>query len=383
MSSEELLHALAYLENDFIEEAENAYETGKLPVRRNYAKYLAIAAALAIMILGVARPGILVQAAQAVMQWFEDHVSYHFRSETTMETVPQYMLRGIQEDYRLMDEEYHGDMGSATYESMEGKGKLYFLYGLSSGEVQAPGKEMNYEIIVDRDGTELYYVYPQAEGQEGSLTWVSEDGQVVFSISGALSEQELLEIRRHVTAQSGVLPDYQETTDSAAGFEGIIAKMTEEQAYAVWRPESEHPILLIAEGTYEIDGANASILCEVYGLQEGVPKYLGYLACGGTAYPLQWDDNYIYVSGGHFWGRYGISVQEGTLRLNSGLSYIPAEDGYRVSRDAAVEETFDENGEPYYISEGEWMDEAGGEKLMLQLQEEAGKAEIINFIRAQ
>lgn len=379
MSEERLLYILANIDDAFIEEAEAAYKAGRFPVRRSYGKYLAAAAALALLLLGAVRPTVLAEAAQAVVRWFEDHVSYRFRTETAEESVMRYTLQGLEEDYRLMDEEYLGVFGSETYESKDQKRSIHFLYGLSDGEIQIPGGDLEYKLILDADGTELHYTAPGAEGQEASLTWISEDGQTVFSISGRFSEEELLELRRHVVKLDGPM-EVSKETDLTQGFEGILEGLTGEQAYAVWHPESEYPILLVAEsGTYEIDGVNGSIFCQVYGLQDGVPKYLGQLVAGGTAYPLSWDDKYIYVEWQHSIGRYGISEETGDLVLSDGLSYIPAEEGYRIRRDAAVEETFDGNGEPNYISGGEWLDEESGEELFLKLQEESAGAEIIDF----
>ncbi|MCM1092118.1 MAG: hypothetical protein NC092_07595 [Butyrivibrio sp.] len=381
-ASEKLLYALANIDDEFVEEAQRAYEAGELPLHRHtgYAKYLAIAAALAFVLLGAARPTVLVEAAQAVMQWFEDHVSYRFRSDTGLESIHKYGLCDLGEGYRLLDEEYQGSLGFATWYFEDKEQSIYFLYGLSDGEVQVLGADLDYQLVTDTDGTELHYIFPEESGQEASLTWVSEDGQIVFSISGNLSEEELLELRHHVQDMGAGVAESSEAA-SAHGFDVILAGLTEEQAYAVWHSESECPILLVAEmGTYEIDGVNASIYCQVYGLQDGVPKYLGEIAGGGTAYPFRWDEEYIYVEWQHAIARYGIAEQSGTLRLSDGLCYIPSEEGYRVRRDTAVEEVFDENGESKFFSEGEWLDEESGEEVFLQLGEDAAEAEIINFV---
>ena len=377
--SEKLLYALADIDDKWIEEAEAAYKAGRLPTHRSYAKYLAIAAALALALLGAVRPAVLAEAAQAVMQWFEDHVSYRFQSETDLESIARYGLHDLGERYLLLDEEYQGAFGSATWYSKDRGESIHFLYGLSDGEVQIPGVDLDYKLVTDTDGTELHYILPAAKGQEASLTWVSQDGQIVFSISGVWSEEELLDLRRHVRNTNMDRMESSETAALTQGFEGVLAGLAEGQAYAVWRPESEHPILLVAEGTYEIDGVNGAIYCQVYGLQGGCAKYLGELVGDGTARPIRWDEDYIYVECQHSIGRYGVSEQTGTLRLSDGLSYIPAESGYRVRRDAAVGEIFDENGESKFFSEGEWMDEESGEKLFLELGEEAAGAEIINF----
>ena len=59
-------------------------------------------------------------------------------------------------------------------------------------------------------------------------------------------------------------------------------------------------VLLVASGTYSYEeDLYAAIDAEIFYYNDGKPEYLGYVECGGTAYPLAVKDGVLYVGNGH------------------------------------------------------------------------------------
>lgn len=54
-------------------------------------------------------------------------------------------------------------------------------------------------LILEREGTEIYYLKAKNEEEYSYMTWVSEDETTVLSIDGVLPEEELLKIWENIT----------------------------------------------------------------------------------------------------------------------------------------------------------------------------------------
>lgn len=117
---------------------------------------------------------------------------------------------------------------------------------------------------------------------------------------------------------------------AGAGDEGaykdIIAGLQPGQAYAIVNVEtSEHPILLVASGTYDFDGTMVAIDSEVYGYNKDgeIMKYADFISAG-TAYPICITDNkyFMYGSGHHMCEVY-IDEQNGAVvtKLDESVEY--------------------------------------------------------------
>ncbi len=66
-------------------------------------------------------------------------------------------------------------------------------------------------------------------------------------------------------------------------------------------------VLLVAEQMYEWEpGMVAAIDAEIYAYIDGAPVCLGHVDCGGTAYPLQLKDGFLYTGGNHYMRKYTV-----------------------------------------------------------------------------
>ena len=118
---------------------------------------------------------------------------------------------------------------------------------------------------------------------------------------------------------------------------------------------NDSDVLLVSSGTYDdLDGHDAAIDAEVFfydPANDNAIGYLGYLECGGTAYPLMEKNGVIYAAGNHFVSK--STVKNGILELmeearvdydtdgNATYSYISGEAGSAADSDEA-EAIFDE-----------------------------------------
>ena len=71
-------------------------------------------------------------------------------------------------------------------------------------------------------------------------------------------------------------------------------------------------VLLVSSGTYTYEeDFYAAIDAEIFFYNDGTPEYLGYVECGGTAYPLAVKDGILYVANGHSVKK--MTVEDGKL----------------------------------------------------------------------
>lgn len=155
-------------------------------------------------------------------------------------------------------------------------------------------------------------------------------------------------------------------TNENAQYEETISSLTENQKYALIEIEDyAQPVLLVADTIYEYEaGINAAIDCNVYYTQEGTVKNLGHIEGTGTAYPVSYDKQGIYVAGGHFVTRYGIDQQKNELI---------------VEESARVE--YDKDGNPtyYYLDKENGEQTVKDESKLNALTEQYSEATVVNF----
>lgn len=124
----------------------------------------------------------------------------------------------------------------------------------------------------------------------------------------------------------------------------------------------EEDVLLVSSGTFDNgDNLQAAIDATVFIYENGMPKMIGKISCGGTAYPLAVKDGLLYSAGGHF-------VQTNTI-----------EDGRFQLYEHNWEE-FDEDGNvKYFYESSEGQDEVNSEVNLQNMFEDYAAAEIIGF----
>ena len=95
-------------------------------------------------------------------------------------------------------------------------------------------------------------------------------------------------------------------------FTDIVNKMEDGKGYTNVRI-GDADVLMVAGGTYQWEkDVYGAIDAEIFCCSDSsdVPKYVGYVQAGGTAYPLTLKDDCLYVGGNHFMIRYTIENEE-------------------------------------------------------------------------
>ncbi len=88
----------------------------------------------------------------------------------------------------------------------------------------------------------------------------------------------------------------------------------------------EAGVLLVGNDLFEWEpGSTASLDAEIFAYENGAPVYLGYVAGGGTAYPLQVRDDVLYSGGNHYMVKY--TVKDGKLAVLEEVYVVYDKDG--------------------------------------------------------
>jgi hypothetical protein len=95
--------------------------------------------------------------------------------------------------------------------------------------------------------------------------------------------------------------------------------LQDDELFAVIETGASDPVLLVTSQYYDDgQGNQASIWCDVYYPVDGTVKNIGKLESMGTAYPISYDKNGIYVMFGNT-ECYEIDEKEGELALVEGI----------------------------------------------------------------
>lgn len=129
------------------------------------------------------------------------------------------------------------------------------------------------------------------------------------------------------------------------------------------------PILLVTDGTYGYNGLEASFCSVIYSqLEDGSWQKIGQAAGSGTAYPIRYDKNGIYITGGHFAAYYSVDREEMTL----------------IRKEYAAE-VFDENGNVtyFYAANGQTEHSVEDNSYLNALFDRYEKAELLGFQKSE
>jgi hypothetical protein len=143
----------------------------------------------------------------------------------------------------------------------------------------------------------------------------------------------------------------------------VIAELGDDELYAILKMDYKNTVLVTTDLVYD-EGSEqqAAIGCDVYYCVNNGTKKLGSITGDGTAYPVSFSKNGIFVGSGHSAEKYAISEKEGTLYLEKGV-YID----------------YDEDGKEHYtwVKNGEETEST--EQEYQELVDEYGAGSIIHF----
>lgn len=142
-----------------------------------------------------------------------------------------------------------------------------------------------------------------------------------------------------------------------------IAGLGDDDAYAFLVMEYPYNVLLVSDMLYDTGTEKqAAIVCDVYYFTGGEVKNLGTVSSGGTTYPIQFTQEYIFIASGHSIEQYVISDKDGTLNLKKGIYEI-----------------FDENGNASYTCVQNGRETQVTMQDFMELTEEYAHSQTVHF----
>lgn len=166
-------------------------QTAKKEKLRKRCKMAAAAAASFILVCSVAYPQGIVEAGRIIMSWEDDFVEFHFKDKCDLAVIPRFTLEYVPDGYEMKMDEYHENLGIAAY--TDGEKEWHFVYSVSDASLGVDNKDVVFSIL-EQDGKEIYYLEGKDKTVESHMEWLSDDENIVFSIHGCLSKEEMLKI---------------------------------------------------------------------------------------------------------------------------------------------------------------------------------------------
>ncbi len=109
-----------------------------------------------------------------------------------------------------------------------------------------------------------------------------------------------------------------------------VANLGDDEQFALVDIGEVNDVLLVTDATYDIDGVNASIYCEVYYYMEGKVWDLGRIKSLSTAYPVSYGEQCLYTASNASFEIYAIDREEHALVMETQyqVDYRDEEDVY-------------------------------------------------------
>ena len=161
-----------------------------------YTKYIAAAASIIVLLFVLSHPTYVAQAKEQIIRWFETYTNIQFSEEAMMKTIPEYKLGYVPEGYALEREEYYDDAGIILYTN--GEHQIDLFYGTSDASIDINNEQAEYYRLKGSDGETMEYFKSLNPKRKSTLTWLSNDGNVTFSLGGILDKEELIEIKNQI-----------------------------------------------------------------------------------------------------------------------------------------------------------------------------------------
>jgi hypothetical protein len=150
---------------------------------------------------------------------------------------------------------------------------------------------------------------------------------------------------------------------SGEPYADVIAALGDDELYALLEMEYDNLVCVTTDKVYdEGSESSAGVYCEVYYNNGKETTHVGSLASDGTAYPLSFSKDGIYVGLAHGLEKYCISEKDGKLYLAN-----------------AVYVTYDDDGGEEYTAITDGVESEVTEQEYQELFEEYADSTIIHF----
>lgn len=165
------------------------YNTEKKEKRKNIYKLITAIAASVIILYTILKPEYLAAAYQNFIQWFDKYVEFSGNGWNSGK-IPRYYLSYIPESLRHDEKSGYYD----TFGYVDINSEVYFSYRRSDGTLNVTTNETAMLTITADDGICVIYLKSNNEAYPSSIVWYSQDEKIIFSITGHLSQEELMKM---------------------------------------------------------------------------------------------------------------------------------------------------------------------------------------------
>ena len=142
-----------------------------------------------------------------------------------------------------------------------------------------------------------------------------------------------------------------------------MAELGDEDAYAFLDMDYKNYVMVTSDGLYDAGiERQAAIYCTVYYYVKDEAINLGTIMSDGTAYPISFSKDGIFVASGHGIEKYAISEKDGELYLKKGV-YVE----------------YNEDGNEHYTSVTDGKEAESNEEEYEKMLEEYGGSQVIHF----
>ncbi len=181
-------------------------------------------------------------------------------------------------------------------------------------------------------------VYVGEDESAQKIEWYDSETETLYCLSVSGKDLDGLDIQAVAESMyddanmiGGNAPEQSEThkpfdISGCNTFTDIVNKLSDGQGYAN-EQISGTDVFFLSSGTFDnMDGNQAAIDAELYVYDEdGAIRYIGYVECGGTAYPLTIRDGRLLVGSNHWIAAY--TIKDNLLKIDDSVTVNYDSDG--------------------------------------------------------
>lgn len=162
------------------------------------AAMFALVAALSFGLLMTAVPPVRAAVVRWVTEWYETHVVYRYHGDAPAEPLPKYTITALPDGFT--ETERDDLVGSTSVVYKDEAGNVVCLdYGyMQQGSVMVFYTENDTVTDLTVNGMRGQLYQSNVPGYFSSITWIDEDRNIQFAITGVFEEAELLRMAESV-----------------------------------------------------------------------------------------------------------------------------------------------------------------------------------------
>lgn len=162
------------------------------------AAMFALVAALSFGLLMTAVPPVRAAVVRWVTEWYETHVVYRYHGDDPSEPLPEFAITALPDGFAETERTDLAGSTSVIYEDEAGNVVCLDCVYMHQGSVMVFYKENDIVTDLTVNGMRGQLYQSNVPGYFSSITWIDEDRNIQFAITGVFEEAELLRMAESV-----------------------------------------------------------------------------------------------------------------------------------------------------------------------------------------